>query len=77
LLVPEIAIVQVGTDSFVYRVDDDGSVERSSIEVGARRDGLAEITRGVKAGERIVVDGTVKLRPGSKIVDSGAKSAAK
>jgi membrane fusion protein (multidrug efflux system) len=41
LLVPEIAIVQVGTDSFVYRVAPDGSVERSDVEVGARRDGLA------------------------------------
>jgi membrane fusion protein (multidrug efflux system) len=76
LLVPEIAIVQVGTDSFVYRVDADGSVERSDVEVGTRRDGLAEITQGVKAGDRIVVDGTVKLRPGSKVVDSGAKTVA-
>ena len=77
LLVPEIAIVQVGTESFVYRVNPDSSVERATVEVGARRDGLAEITRGVKAGERIVVDGTVKLRPGSRITDSAAKSAAR
>ena len=76
LLVPEIAIVQVGTDSFVYRVND-GSVERADVEVGGRRDGLAEITQGVKAGDRIVVDGTVKLHPGSKVVEGGAKAAAK
>lgn len=73
LLVPEIAIVQVGTESFVYRVNPDNSVERATVEIGARRDGLAEITRGVKAGERIVVDGTVKLRPGSRITESGVK----
>lgn len=77
LLVPEIAIVQVGTDSFVYRVGDDGSAERADVEIGARREGLAEITKGLKAGERIVIDGTVKLRPGSKVADSGAKSAAR
>jgi membrane fusion protein (multidrug efflux system) len=77
LLVPEIAIVQVGTDSFVYRVGAGDSAERADVEIGARREGLAEITRGLKAGERIVVDGTVKLRPGSKVADSGAKSAAK
>jgi membrane fusion protein (multidrug efflux system) len=77
LLVPEIAVVQVGTDSFIYRVDADGSVERADVEVGARRDGLAEITAGVKAGERIVIDGTVKLRPGSKVVESGTQTAVK
>lgn len=76
LLVPEIAIVQVGTESFVYRATGEGAVERAVVDIGARRDGLAEITRGVKAGDRIVVDGTVKLRPGSRIVDSGVKGAA-
>jgi membrane fusion protein (multidrug efflux system) len=77
LVVPEIAIVQVGTDAFVYRVTADGSVERAMIKAGTRRDGLAEITEGVKAGERIVIDGTGKLRPGSKVVDSGTTSAAR
>jgi len=75
LLVPEIAIVQVGVDSFVFRVGADASAERVPVEVGVRRDGLAEITKGVQAGERIVIDGTVKLRPGSKVVDTQAKSS--
>lgn len=75
LLVPEIAIVQVGVDSFVFRVGADASVERVPVEVGVRRDGLAEIIKGVQAGERIVIDGTVKLRPGSKVVDTQGKSS--
>ncbi|GAB3381463.1 efflux RND transporter periplasmic adaptor subunit [Lysobacter fragariae] len=73
LVVPEISIVQIGTDAFVFRVLADGSVERVDVNVGARREGMAEIVDGVKAGERIVVDGTVKLRPGSKVVESDAK----
>lgn len=73
LLVPEIAVVQVGQDSFVYRVADDGSVERADVRVGARQDGKAEITEGLSAGDRIVVDGTGKLRPGAKIVEAGQK----
>ena len=77
LLVPEIAIVQIGVDSFVFRVGADASAERVPVEVGVRREGLAEITKGLQAGERIVIDGTVKLRPGSKVLDSGAKTAAK
>lgn len=69
LLVPEIAIVQVGTDSFVYRVKPDSSVERADVKVGSRREGKAEIAEGLKVGDRIVVDGTGKLRIGSRITD--------
>ncbi|MET0892494.1 MAG: efflux RND transporter periplasmic adaptor subunit [Pseudoxanthomonas sp.] len=69
LIVPEIALVQVGRDTFVYRVKADGSVEQAKVEVGARSSGKAEITQGLKAGERIVVDGTGKLRAGSKVVE--------
>ncbi len=70
LLVPEIAIVQVGQKTFVYRVKADGSVEQAEVAIGTRRDGLAEIASGLAPGERIVVDGTGKLRPGLKVVDT-------
>jgi membrane fusion protein (multidrug efflux system) len=69
LVLPEIALVQVGRETFVYRVKPDGSVEQAKVEVGGRSAGRAEITAGLKAGEKIVVDGTGKLRVGSKIVE--------
>nr|WP_206861719.1 efflux RND transporter periplasmic adaptor subunit [Lysobacter changpingensis] len=75
LLVPEISIVQVGTDSFVYRVKPDSSVERVDIKVGSRRDGLAEVAQGLNVGDRIVVDGTGKLRVGARIVDAAGDKA--
>lgn len=76
LLVPEIAVVQVGRESFLYRVKDDGSVEQIDVVVGARSGGKAEVVEGAKAGDRIVVDGTGKLRPGAKIVEAAAPAAA-
>ena len=72
LMVPEIAVVQVGRDSFVYRAKDDGSVEQVRLTLGARGDGKVEIVEGVRAGDRVVVDGTGKLRPGAKISESAA-----
>lgn len=75
LLLPEIAIVQVGRKTFVYRVKPDGGVEQAAVDIGVRRDGQAEILKGLKAGDRIVVDGTGKLRPGSKVVDATADGA--
>ncbi|MHB8912741.1 MAG: efflux RND transporter periplasmic adaptor subunit [Lysobacter sp.] len=75
LLVPEIAVVQVGNDAYVFRVKPDNSVERVDVQIGARRGGLAEVSEGLKAGDRVVVDGTGKLRPGSKVVEGGAERA--
>ena len=73
LVVPEIAVVQVGRDAFVYRVTADGTVERVDVRTGVRRDGKVELIEGIAAGDRIVVDGTGKLRPGLEVADAAAK----
>lgn len=75
LVIPEIAVVQVGRDSFVYRVKPDSTVEQAKVKTGVRREGLVEISEGVKAGDRIVIDGTGKLRPNARITEGDAKPA--
>ena len=70
LVVPEIAIVQVGTEAFAWRVGAGDRVERVPVEVGSRQEGQAEVLSGLAEGDRIVVDGTGKLRPGSVVVDA-------
>lgn len=76
LLVPEIAVVQVGRETFVWRVGADDTVEQAAIEVGARRGGMVEIVDGLEAGDRIVVDGTGKLRPGITITEAPTATPA-
>ncbi len=75
LVVPEIALVQVASDTFVYRVQPDGSVEQVKVEVGGRVAGKVEVASGIKAGDKIVIDGTGKLRNGSKIAEGNAGTA--
>ncbi|WP_406848410.1 efflux RND transporter periplasmic adaptor subunit [Xanthomonas citri] len=75
LVIPEIAVVQVGRESYVFRVKPDSTVERADVRLGERRDGKVEILEGVRAGERIVVDGTGKLRPGVKVADQAPPAA--
>ena len=75
LMLPEIAVVQVGRDTFVYRVREDETVEQVPVSVGVRAEGLVEITEGLAPGSRIVVDGTGKLRPGMKIVEGSVQQA--
>jgi membrane fusion protein (multidrug efflux system) len=75
LVVPEIAVVQVGRDSFVYRVGAEDRIEQVTVKTGVRRDGKAEILEGIQAGDRIVVDGTGKLRPGVTVAEAPAQPA--
>ena len=75
LLVPEIAVVQVGRESFVYRVTPDSTVQQVLVTIGSRAAGQAEILSGIQPGDRIVVDGTGKLRDGSAIVEAAAADA--
>ena len=76
LLIPEIAVVQIGNSSFVYRVRADDTVERADIGIGGRRDGMVEVVSGLEAGDRIVIDGTGKLRAGVK-VDASVEAATR
>ncbi|MCY7355235.1 MAG: efflux RND transporter periplasmic adaptor subunit [Lysobacter sp.] len=71
LVVPEIALVQTGRDTSVFRVKSDGSVEQVKVDIVGRTFGKVEVSGGLKAGDRIVVDGTGKLREGAKVVEGG------
>ncbi len=76
LAIPELALLQVGSTAFVYRVDAEGSVEQVDVAIGARRRGEVEIVSGLQAGNRIIVEGTVKVRPGARVVEAKAAAAA-
>lgn len=76
LVLPEIALVQVGTESFVFRIKPDSSVEQVRIVTGARRRGEIEVREGLQAGDRVVVDGTVKLRSGARVAVEERVAAA-
>jgi membrane fusion protein, multidrug efflux system len=61
-------VIQRGPDAlYAYVIRQDQSVERRTIKVGPVRDGLAVIEAGLTPGERVVVDGQFKLRPGAKV----------
>ena len=67
LSVPEIAVVQNGADSSVFRVGAENKVSSVRVELGDRQNGLVEIKNGLMAGDKIVVDGVGKMTEGSTI----------
>lgn len=67
MVIPEIAVTQVGRESFVYRLDAEDKVEQLKVATGARRAGVVEIVEGLGLGDRIIIDGTGKVRPGQTV----------
>jgi membrane fusion protein (multidrug efflux system) len=76
LVLPELAVQQEGEHSSVFRVEAGDKVAQVPVTLGTRRDGKVEIASGLKPGDRVVVEGTVKLRAGSRIVEAGAGKSA-
>lgn len=76
LVIPEISVIQVAQDAHVFRVKADDTVEQVDVKLGQRRGGEVEVVEGLAAGDRIVVDGTVKLRAGARVVEAAATPSA-
>lgn len=76
LVVPEIAVTQIGEQAFVFRLQPDGTVRQAKVRTGARRRGVVEIVEGLAAGDRIVTEGVVKLRDGARVREVAAAPAA-
>ncbi|MCY2963667.1 MAG: efflux RND transporter periplasmic adaptor subunit [Planctomycetota bacterium] len=60
----------VGTDlgrKFLYVVNDSNEVVFRPVELGARHDGLRVVSQGLNPGERVIIDGLQRVRPGSVV----------
>jgi membrane fusion protein, multidrug efflux system len=66
-LIPGSAVQRGTPGTFVYVVGDDSTVAIRPISVGATNGDAVAVSAGLKAGERVVVDGTDKLRDGAKV----------
>lgn len=76
-LVPEQAI---GTDQgqkFVYIVDDSDDVVYRAVKVGSLQDRWRVIQEGVNPGERVIVSGLQRVRPGVRVQPSEDDTPAK
>jgi RND family efflux transporter MFP subunit len=67
-LVPDSAIVTDQSRKLVMTVKDDGTVVPKVVRPGPiTDDGLRIIRSGLAANDRVVIDGLVRARPGSKV----------
>jgi membrane fusion protein (multidrug efflux system) len=72
LLVPQKAVTELQSAKVVYVVGADNKVQLRSVTLGDRVGADYIVTEGVKAGERIIVEGLQKVRPGSVVTPTAA-----
>lgn len=73
LAVAEQSLVPVEDRQYVYVVTPDMKAERRELKTAARQPGFVEVLSGLKAGEQVVVDGTIRLRPGATVRLQGSE----
>ena len=61
------AVMNDEKTNYVYVVGDGNVVSRRDITVGPLVDGRWMVKSGLKVGERVVIDGTHKVRPGAPV----------
>jgi len=69
LVIPKRAVAQGAAGPYVWKIDDGGAVAPQPIELGVTAGNDAAVVRGLASGDRIVVDGILKVQPGA-VVDA-------
>lgn len=74
--VPQAAIAQDQTGAYLFVVNDKNVVEQKRIRTGVSRDGLVAVTSGLQAGEKVIVQGQQRVRPGMTVNPTVAPPSA-
>jgi membrane fusion protein (multidrug efflux system) len=67
VLIPRRAVMEQQSAKVVYVAGADGKVEMRLVQLGERDGDLIVVKDGVKAGEKVIVEGQAKARPGQTV----------
>ncbi len=73
LLIPDTAIVADAARRIVYVVAKDGTVEARTVETGPLSGSLRVIRSGIARGDRVIIGGIQRARPGQKVTATAGK----
>lgn len=76
LLLPDTAIATDQSRKIVFVVKDDNTVEARPVTLGPLDDGLRVIREGLKADDRVIVEGLQRARIGAKVAPHPAGSSS-
>ncbi len=75
LLIPDAAVASDQSRKIVFVVNADNVVEARPVTLGPLDDGLRVIKEGLKADDRVIVDGLQRARIGAKVAPHEAKAS--
>jgi membrane fusion protein, multidrug efflux system len=75
ILVPEQAIMPIGTEKFVFRVVD-GKAALTKVTLGQRFRGRVQVSEGLAAGDSVVTAGQLKVQDGAPVAVVPSNGAA-
>ena len=73
-VVPTVAIQAGQAGSFVWLVKDDNTVETQPVVVARSEAGKSAISTGLAPGDRVVIEGQLRLKNGAQVMVVGAKT---
>jgi len=76
LLVPETAIGNDQSKRYVFVVGADNKAEYREVSLGSTVQGKRVVVSGLKAGDRVILDGLQKLAPGAAVAPQAVKTAS-
>jgi membrane fusion protein (multidrug efflux system) len=73
--ISEAAVALDQGGAYVFTVNDKSVVEQKRVKTGTSRDGLLAIEEGLKAGDKVIVQGQQRVRAGMTVAPSNAPAA--
>lgn len=76
LLINERAIGSDQSGHYLLVVNQENKVEKRLVTLGQHLDGMVVISKGIKAGDKVIINGLQKARPGSVVNPTTASATA-
>lgn len=67
IVIPEVALMQSPQGQFVYTVDKDGKAHVNPLTLGQKVGDQWLVLSGLGAGDKLITEGIMKVRPGSPV----------
>jgi membrane fusion protein (multidrug efflux system) len=67
VVIPEQSVTELQGNRLVAVVDSENKIAMRPVKMGERSAGMWQVIQGLKPGEKVVVQGLLKVRPGSPV----------